>query len=92
MSFYPFLYFTANWDTNITMACRASFLFSWIAYERPRDVDLLESFVCFVFFYFYPAAWSPKGYGSDLSLPIRADDLFPPALPISDPRRTQAAA
>ena len=34
-------------------------------------------FVClFVIFYFYPAAWSPKGYGSDLSLPIRMDNLF----------------
>ena len=42
----------------------------------------------FVIFYFYPAAWSPKGYGSDLSLPLETDNSFPPALPISDPRRS----
>ena len=57
------------------------------------DVAKDRGGVClFVILYFYPAAWCPKGYGSDLSLPLRADDLFPPALPISDPRPAQAAA
>ena len=35
--------------------------------------------------YFYPAAWSPKGYGSDLSLPLRADDLFLQVYPFPTP-------
>ena len=30
----------------------------------------------FAILYLYPATWSPKGYGSDLSLPLGADNLF----------------
>ena len=44
------------------------------------------SLVClFVILYFYPAAWSPKGYGSDLSLPLKADDLFLQVYPFPTP-------
>ena len=50
-------------------------------------------FVClFVILYFYPAAWSPKGYGSDLSLPLRTDDLFLQVYPFPTPGTLLLAA